>query len=195
MKYFYLVLGLFLATAVLADQKPLLQDDFSKVDLKQRRASRGDWKFSNGIASCTQDDELFKKNQDHGPIIFYDLPHTDATVKFSFKPEGAKSVVFTANGEKGHVFRFVINSAGLNVRAFPPDAVSKSISLGQEKIPFVSGEWVAVEVKLAGSKASVKIADSFEKTYEHASLASPKVNLSVGFSFGTLSVKDFIVYQ
>ena len=45
--------------------------------------------------------------------------------------------------------------------------------------PFRVGHWV-------------KIGD-FEKTYEHASLSRAKSNLSVGFGFGTLSVKDVVV--
>jgi hypothetical protein len=190
-----LTILLLVATTVsaIAAAAPLLKDDFSDPNLKVRRAMRGDWKFSGGTATCTQDDALYKKFKDHGPIIFYDLTHTDATVRFSFKAEGAKTLVFTANGEKGHVFRFVMSAAGTSIRAFPPDGKAKSIALATEKLPFKSGEWIPVEVKLAGTRATVKIGDAPAKTYEHASLARAKVNLSVGFSFGTLSVKDFIV--
>ncbi len=194
MKIASLFLTILFSTAVLADEKPFFKDDFSNTDLKQRRASRGDWKYVNGVATCTQDDALFKKFQDHGPIIFYDLPTTDSTINFSFKPEGVKSVVFTANGEKGHVFRFVLSNDVMSVRAFPPGD-AKSIAIGQEKFPLRSGEWVAVEVKLQGNKATVKLGDAFEKSYEHASLSRPKANLSVGFSYGTLSVKDFSVQK
>lgn len=181
-------------TLLPAAETVLLKDDFTAADLKSRRALRGEWNFANGAATCTQDDALFKKFQDHGPILFYDLAHTDATVRFSYKAEGAKTVVFTANAEKGHVFRVVMSPTGTSIRAFPtgqPDA--KSIALATEKLPLKSGEWVPVEVKLHGTKATVKVGDAPAKTYEHASLARAKANLSVGFSFGTVSVKNWIV--
>ncbi len=196
MKKSLLALASCLAFTALAADTVLLKDDFSDATLKARRAMRGDWKFANGVATCTQDDALYKKFQDHGPIIFYDLAHTDATVRFSFKAEGAKTFVFTANGEKGHVFRFVMNATGTGIRAFPPEAKDhKSIALATEKLPLKSGEWIPVEVRLRGAKATVKIGTGPAKTYEHASLARPKTNLSVGFSFGTLNVKDFVVTQ
>ncbi len=185
-----------LAPASAAGPATLFKDDFSDAKLPQRRALRGDWKFTNGTATCTQDDALFKQFKDHGPILFYDLAHTDVTVRFSFKAEGAKTVVFTANGEMGHVFRFVMTPTGTSIRAFPTDKPdAKSIALATEKLPLKFGEWIPVEVKLAGSKATVKIGDAPAKTYEHASLARAKVNLSVGFAFGTVSVKDVVVNQ
>lgn len=180
--------------ALPAAETTLLKDDFSNPKLAQRRAIRGEWKFANGVATCTQDDALYKQFKDHGPIIFYDLAHTDATVRFSFKADGAKTVVFTANGEKGHIFRFVMSATGTSIRAFPTDKPDvKSIALATEKLPLKSGEWTPVEVKLAGSKATMKIGDAPAKTYEHASYTQPKANLSVGFAFGTVSVKDFVV--
>lgn len=189
-----LLLILFLAAAAQAADKPLLKDDFSDPAMKGRRASRGDWKYDGGAATCTQDDALYKKYKDHGPIIFYDLEYTDATVRFSFKPEEAKTLVFTANGADGHIFRFVLSAAGTSIRAFPPgDGEHTSISLGKDDFALKSGTWVPVEVTLRGEKATVKLGDGPAKTYEHASLNRPKVNLSVGFSFGTVSVKDLVV--
>lgn len=188
---FYFVL----ISHVIAADAPLLKDDFSAAKLEHRRAVRGEWKFAEGIASCTQNDELYKKNKDHGPIIFYDLAYTDATIRFSYQPDAAvKSVVFTCNGTDGHVFRFVTSAAGTGMRAFPADAKDhQSIALAQEKaLVLKAGEWVPVTITLRGAKATVKIGD-FEKTYEHASLARSKSNLSVGFAFGTLSVKSVVV--
>ena len=184
-----------LVAAHAADVLPF-KDDFSDPKLAARRALRGDWKFSGNVATCTQDDELYKKHLNHGPILFYDLAHTDSTVRFAFKPEGAKTFVFTANAEGGHVFRVIVAEKGTSVRAFPADAKDHaSISLGQEKPVLKSGEWVPVEVALRGTKATVKIGADFEKTYEHASLARPKTNVSIGFSFGSLAVRDFSVAQ
>jgi hypothetical protein len=194
MKTTPIILAFTFAILAHAADTALLKDDFSDPSLKTRRAIRGGWKFANGVATCTQDDALYKKFQDHGPIIFYDLAHTDATVRFSFKAEGAKTFVFTANAEMGHVFRLVMSAAGTSIRAFPTDKPDvKSIALATEKLPLKSGEWIPVQITLHGSKATVKTGDAPAKTYEHASLAQAKANLSVGFSFGTLSVKDFVV--
>ncbi len=190
-----LALSCVLIGNTIAADAPLLKDDFSAAKLEQRRALRGEWKFAEGAASCTQDDALYKKNKDHGPIIFYELAYTDAMIRFSYKADAAvKSVVFTCNGEAGHIFRFVTSAAGTGMRAFPADAKDhKSIALAQEKsLALKADEWVPVTITLRGAKATVKIGD-FEKTYEHASLSRAKSNLSVGFGFGTLSVKDVVV--
>lgn len=186
--------GLLICTAIAADA-PLLKDDFSSPKLEQRRVMRGEWKFAEGTAICTQDDALYKKNKDHGPIIFYDLAYTDATIRFSYKADAAvKSMVFTCNSDEGHVFRFVTAAPGTSMRAFPTDSKEhKSIALAQDQsLALKPGEWVPVAVTLRGPKVTVKIGD-FEKTYEHASLAQAKSNLSIGFAFGTLSVKDVAV--
>jgi hypothetical protein len=186
-----LLLCLLTASAFAADA-PLLQDDFTAPKLESRRAMRGEWKFADHTATCAQDDELFKKNKDHGPILFYDLAHTDATLSMAFKPDAAvKSVVFTCNGADGHVFRIVLSAAGTSVRAFPADSPDhKSIALATEKaVKLVPGQWTPLSVTLNGSKATLKLGD-FAQTYDHPSFARPKTNFSLGFSFGTLSVKE-----
>lgn len=191
----HLLLLLLATTSALAGDAVLLKDDFSTPKLEHRRASRGDWKFADHAATCTQDDELFKKNQDHGPIIFYDLAYTDAAIRFAVKPDSnTKSVVFTANGADGHVFRIVFSQAGAGIRAFPPEHKDhKSIALGNEKeLKLKPDVWTPVQIELRGPKATLKIGE-FTQTYEHASIARAKTNLSVGFSFGTLSVKDLVV--
>lgn len=43
-----------------------------------------------GVATCAQDDELYKKNKDHGPVIWYDVSFTDATVRFASRPDKTK---------------------------------------------------------------------------------------------------------
>ena len=192
MKRFLLLLAF---SSVLAADAPLLRDDFSSAKLDQRRAMRGDWKFADQTATCTQDDELYKKNKDHGPILFYDLAYSDAAIRFAVKPDAnTKSIVFTANGAESHLFRLVFSQAGMAVRAFPTDSKDhKSVALANETaVKLKTGEWNEVSVELRGGKATVKVGD-FTRTYEHASIGLAKVNLSIGFSFGTLSVKDLVV--
>ncbi|MEZ5384934.1 MAG: hypothetical protein R3F13_05410 [Prosthecobacter sp.] len=187
---------LLLALNSFAADAPLLKDDFSAAKLASRRASRGEWKFADGTATCTQDDELYKKFKDHGPIIFYDLSYTDAAIQFAFKPDAdTKSVVYTSNGEDGHIFRIVFSKAGASIRAFPPEGKEDhtSIAVGSEPdLKLKPGEWTNVSIELRGSKATLKVGD-FMKTYEHASFARAKTNLSVGFAFGTVGVQGVTV--
>jgi hypothetical protein len=192
MKHLLLLLAF---SSVLAADAPLLRDDFSAAKLDQRRAMRGEWKFVDQTATCTQDDELFKKNKDHGPILFYDLAYSDAVIRFAVKPDAnTKSIVFTANGAEMHLFRLVFSHAGMAVRAFPTDSKDhKAVALANEaSVKLKTGEWNEVTIEMRGSNATVKVGD-FARTYEHASIGLAKVNLSVGFSFGTLSVKNLVV--
>jgi hypothetical protein len=191
---FSLAILILTASALTAAEPALLQDDFSDPAKEGRRAMRGEWIFKDGVASCTQDDELYKKHKDHGPILFYDLKHTDAKISFQFKANGCKSVVFTGNNAAGHVFRFVANSAGTSVRAFPKDAAKKSIELAKAT-PLVQDVWVPVTVDLRGPVATIQLGANPPHTVQHASLASAKTNLSIGFAFGTLEVKDVLVQR
>jgi hypothetical protein len=172
--------------------EPLLTDDFSPAENPARKALRGAWSIADGAATCAQDDELYKKHKNHGPILIYDLKYEDAVIEFAFKPDAAtKSLVFTANGEDGHIFRIVIGAKNASIRAFPADAKDHaSIALATlPELKLVPGEWTPVRVELRGPHASVKVGN-FTGSYEHASLTRAKTNLTVGFSFGTLSVKS-----
>lgn len=176
-----------------ADATPVFKDDFSAGEKAGRRALRGDWKFTDGAASCVQDDELFKKLKNHGPILFYDLAHRDATVKFSFKPTDARSVVFTMNAEKGHVFRVGLSAKNMQVRAFPPDSAEKAVVIATEAMTLKNNEWTAVEVSVRGEKATIRVGDRPAIEVSHATFSRPKSNLSIGFSYGSLAVKDLTV--
>ncbi len=171
----------------------LLTDSFSSDKKISRRALRGDWLISAGVAACVQDDTLYKKYKNHGPIIFYDLPYGDVSVRFAIKPQQTKTVVFTANGADGHIFRAVWAKSGLTVRAFPPSSQKKSISVGKspEAIPS-ENDWLPIEIQLRGALAIVKSGNEVLQA-EHPSFQRPKQNLSIGFSFGSLAVKDLSV--
>ena len=169
-------------------------DDFSQAKLEGRSAVRGDWKIADGMTRCTQDDELYKKNKDHGPVVWYKVPFQDATVKFSFKPEACKTFVFTINGDNGHVFRFVSTTAVTNILVFPTDSPDhKSLSLNRAGPALKQGEWADVVVEFRGEQAAVRIGKGFSAKVEHAAIAQPKTTVGLGFSFGSLSVKDFSI--
>jgi hypothetical protein len=169
-----LLLAILYTLTLHAEPTSLLSDDFSQAQNPQRKAQRGEWKYTSGTATCTQDDELYKKFKNHGPILFYDLAYSDAVIEFAFQPDAAaKNLVFTANGKDGHIFRIIIGQANTSVRAFPAEEKDhKSIALATlPEIKLTPGQWLPVRVELRGSKAIVKL----------------------GFSFGTVSVKDLRV--
>jgi hypothetical protein len=171
-----------------ADPAPLIRDEYSG-ELSTRRATRGPWKIAGGMAVCTQDDELFKKFKDHGPVIWYDAQFTDAVIKFAFKPEKSKTFVFTVNGPNGHVFRFISSERGTSIVAFPPSVDHKSKPLDRGG-PKLKEKWTPVTVELRGNKAIVQIGD-YKAEVDDPSLAGPKVVVGLGFSFGTMTLRDF----
>jgi hypothetical protein len=184
----------FLRGPVTAEPLKPYVDDFSRAALDGRSAVRGDWKIGGGTARCTQDDELYAKNKNHGPVVWYKVPFQDGTVKFSFKPEGGKTFVFTINGEGGHVFRFVSTTTATNILAFPTESADhKSTALNRDGPALRQGEWTDVAVEFQGRHAVVRIGKDFSARVEHAAIAQPKTTVGLGFSFGTLSIKDFSI--
>jgi len=182
------------ASLLQAEDLSHFEDDFDSPQQANRRASRGDWSFVDGTASCTQDDELYKKFKDHGPILLYSLPHQDAEVSYRFKAEGTKIVVFTINGEDGHVFRFVTGQKHTDIRLFPKDAEVKSLSGARsQEMGLKDGQWTDVKMSLKGDTAMVKVGDAEPMVVTHPSLTAPKTNVTIGFSFGSLSLQGFSV--
>jgi hypothetical protein len=170
----------------------LLADDFTQAEKANRRLTRGDWTVKDGIASCQQDDELFKKYNNHGPAIWYDVEFQDAVVRFDFLPStDCKQFVFTINGKPGHVFRFVMNEAGTDVRAWNADHKAKQLSKNGPALR--KGQWTPVTVEIVGSKASVQIGDSYHTQIEDPSYAAAKNVVGVSFHYGNVKLRNFSV--
>ncbi len=183
---------LLLATTALA--APLVDDRFTSAQLPGRDLSpgRGDWRFADGVATCTQDDALYAKNKNHGPVIWYHTAFTDATVRFAIRAEKVKSFVFTLNDEKGHVFRYVLSPASLTVRAWTTQgAEAKPDVLPVKRGPkLTDGEWIPAELKFSGTSCTLKLGSDFTQTFEHPLIGKQKTKLGLGFAFGTLAVRD-----
>lgn len=168
----------------------LLADDFTQAEKANRRLTRGDWTVKDGVASCQQDDELFKKYNSHGPAIWYDLEFQDAVVRFDFLPSNdCKQFVFTINGKPGHVFRFVMNEAGTDVRAWTADHKAKQLS--KNGPPLAKGQWIPVTVEIVGSKASVQIGESYDTLIEDPGYAAAKNVVGVSFHYGSVKLRNF----
>lgn len=179
----------------------LIDDKFTGASQPQRNLTpgRGTWKVADGVATCTQDDQLYKKNKDHGPIMWYDAKFTDGVVQFAFKPEKCKTFVFTLNNDKGHVFRFVVTPSGLSVRAWPVqghDAKSVGLLTPKPGTPALKdGEWLVAKLKFASNRCTLSLGPDFEQTFENPAIGFDKTQLGLGFSFGTLSLRDVKVEQ
>jgi hypothetical protein len=176
----------------LAEGQLPISDDFSKPELPFRSLGRGLWKVADGMTTCTQDDELYKKFKDHGPMITYRVPHKDANIKMAFRPdERVKNVVFTINGNSGHVFRIVSSTAGTRAFVFVGDD-HKSSPIATDLPKFIVGDWNKYEVDVQGKKLKIKFGD-YVKEFENDALDTAKVNVTIGFAFGTLSVKEVMI--
>jgi hypothetical protein len=192
------LLSFLLVFAVTAVAAPLVDDDFTSTQLSGRdlSPSRGTWKFADGVATCTQDDALYTKNKNHGPIIWYKTTFTDATVRFSVRAEKAKTFVFTLNDENGHVFRYVLTPAALAVRAWKEqghDAKPDVLPVAKDAPMLVDGEWIPAELRFTGDRCTLKLGKNYTQEFRHPSVAKQKTALGLGFSFGTLSVRDVSV--
>jgi hypothetical protein len=174
----------------------LVDDKFTSQELSKRELSRGPWNVADGVATCTQDDALFAKLKSHGPVIWYKVTFTDGTVKFAFKPEKTKTFVFTVNDDKGHDFRFVMTPTGLSVRAWPEqghEASAISLLTPKPGTPALKdGVWTEAELKFEGKRCTIKIGD-FQQTFENDAIARTKITMGLGFSYGTLAVRDVSV--
>jgi hypothetical protein len=174
----------------------IVDDKFTESKLSGRDLSpgRGEWKLADGVATCTQDDELFKKNKDHGPVIWYDVKLTDGAVRFAFRPHECRNFVFTLNNQKGHVFRFIVTKTGLTVRAWPVQGhEEKGVVLLVPKpgTPALKDdEWVEARLKFAGDRCTLSLGSDFEQSFENPAIGIEKTKLGLGFSFGTLSLRD-----
>ncbi len=172
----------------------LVADDFTEAERSNRRLTRGEWTVKDGLAVCGHDEDLFKKYKNHGPAIWYDQEFKDGLVRFDFQPsKDCKHFVFTINGKDGHVFRFVMNEAGTDVRAWDADHKSKQLAKAGPPIP--KGEWTSVTVEMAGNKACVHIGDKYEVVVEDPSYATAKNVVGVSFHYGSVRLRNFELVQ
>lgn len=172
-------------------------DDYREPTREHRRALRGEWKIGEGLARCTQDDATFKKNKDHGPVIWYDLDFTDAVIEFAYEPRDVQAFVFTVNGERGHIFRFSTKAGSTTFGVWPQeeskpagDPMARSTPLGRDGPPLKQGQWTQVRVEFRGEQVNVKIGDYAAK-FTHPALAQKKTTVGLAFAHGSITIKPF----
>lgn len=179
-----------------ANGATVLEDRFTSSSHPQRKApaTRGVWKFADGIGACTQDDATFAKNKNHGSVLWYDTAFTDGTVRFAFRAEKLREFVLTLNSEGHHAFRFVLSQSGLSVRGWSGeghDAKPEELMPQNVKAPALAdGRWTEAVLQFEGSRCTLVLGPGFKQTFEHPAIAKKKTTLGLGFSFGTLAVRD-----
>ena len=191
----YTLLFAALALPLLAGPKDAgFVDSFELEQLANRRLERGAWKVAGGVASVTQDDALYKKYKNHGPIAFYDIPTQDVKVSFDVRLDDAKRFVFTFNGKGGHIFRLLQNEEAAAALAFEKkDGKNAPVRLDTTLPKVSNGVWVPYTIEIKGDSARISVGDGFEKTIKHASFAAPKSNLSLSFHFGSMQIRNLHV--
>ena len=182
----------------------LVVDNFTKPELENRKPMRGDWKIQNGIASATQDPELFEKYKKHGPIMVYEATHTDAHVVFDVRPTDCRTVVFTMDAAAGgHAFRIRLRTQNAGSKKGASSQIvtyaakqagekAKMIVLSEDRdVPkLVNGHWNRVEASVVGDTATVNINGTVIKV-QHPRIAQEKKVAKLGFAFGKLEIREF----
>ena len=176
-------------------ESPLLHDDYTQTEHKTRKAMRGDWKIDGGIASVTQDDAMYKKFKNHGPIMVYGIPHDDASAEVTFKPSGCKTVVFTMDADGGgHAFRVKLSpkAPGIALTYIKEAGKEKAtpVVLSKELPKLKEGEWTTIKAHVVGDKATVTVGDTTVEV-QHEKIDQAKKIAKLGFSFGSLEIKQF----
>lgn len=170
------------------------QDDFSDPSLKSRQALRGEWTFENGTARCVADPELYKKFDNHGPILRWPAEFTDGTLEFEFQPQKCQRVIITLN-EKGHVFRMLFHDAQ-RTRFFgwigQSSKTNKPKKVAQEGVPSIddlNGEWIQSRIVFRGNTADITYGD-YKATLKHESIGRKKGEFTISFASGEIAVRN-----
>jgi hypothetical protein len=176
-------------------------DNFSNPELKERQSQRGDWQFTENTARCKADEALYKKYNNHGPIIKWPRECTAGTVEFEMKAEDCSRVVFTFNGE-GHIFRICLTDKAKSTKwiktriiawATPSSKENKGDTIIPKGLPHlndINNKWVKFKIEVKGKNAKLSLGD-FSTSLDHAALTRPKNTIMITFAEGNFSIKNF----
>jgi hypothetical protein len=169
-------------------------DDFSNPSLESRQALRGEWTFMDGAARCKADPKLYKKFNNHGPILRWSSEFTDGTLEFEFQPKNCQRVIITLN-EKGHVFRMLFHDAR-RTRFFgwigQSSKTNKPKIIVEEGVPTINdlnGKWVKSKIVFHGNTANITYGD-YKVTLKHEAIGRKKGEFTISFASGELAVRN-----
>ena len=171
--------GTDLKTAFAKSDSVTLQETFSESKLgKHWVVSKGSWTIQDGAVVGRE-----KKEDMHAAVLTLQHPHRDSSIRFSFRLDGTSGFTLSFNHAKGHLFRIIVNSAGISISKDKDkkDPASKAVSLAKSPAKFESGQWYTLLVETSGDKVSVRT-----DTNLHLEARDPALNTDkTGYGFVT----------
>lgn len=193
------------AVALLADKaadlKPLLnQPGQLVVDEKFAAGTlpgswggvQGDWQVRDGAIVGKE-----KASDEHPAVLFLNQPHRDASVRFSFKLDGAKGFNLSFNQLKGHLFRVTVAADGLTLSKDKDkkDPQSKAVQLGKAAGKFEAGKWHTLLLETKGGKVSVQADNGAKVEGSHPELDVDKTGYRFVMKGESLRLADVKVWE
>ena len=173
--------------------KVIVADDFAEKQMAKRVFLRGEWTVANGVASVVQDDEIYRKFNNHGPIIRYDFPFEDAIINFDYKGNGMRAFHCTVNGDdKWGLFRLGMNPTQSRLWTWVD---GEGVNLFDGGPSLKDDEWVSVTIEFCGDTVAVYVGDEFQKTVTHSNFAKPKLFTGVRHAFGSFNMRNFSITE
>ena len=153
---------------------------------------QGDWQVRDGAVIGKE-----KASDEHPAVLFLNQPHRDASVRFSFKLEGAKGFNLSVNQLKGHLFRVAVAADGLTLSKDKDkkDPKSKAVQLGKASGKFAAGQWHTLLLETKGGKVSVQADNGAKVEGSHPELDVDKTGYRFVMKGESLRLADVKVWQ
>ena len=194
MKIFYVLLTLIFSSTLTAEV--IIDDDYSSKKLATRKAARGVWKVQDNSISCSFDEALYKKYNNHGPMVRYAFDNlSDLSIEMEVMlPAKMEKIVFKVDNGDGHIVKVLLGPTGKgNVRAFA--SKKESAVLGKIACSVEEGKWLPIKLSFSGNKLAVSLNGSKLKVFEHASFQKGKTKFEYTFVKGNIKARNFKISQ
>lgn len=173
--------------------KLVFQDDFSNGSLaKPWTVAKGDWQEHDGMVAGKE-----KKEDKHNAVLSLNEPNRNSVIQVSFKLDGAKFFHLSYNHAKGHLFRVIVDSAGVSISKDKdlqnPAAMSGVLAKSDKK--FEAGKWYTMMVEVQGAKVTVQTDNGVKLSATEASLDRDKINYRFVTSGETLDIAGVKVWK
>ena len=180
-----------------------ITDNFDALEKEGRLLQRGEWHLKDGVAHVESSEEIYKKYNNHGPIIKWSEAFVDGVLEVDFKPTDVNRVVFTYNGD-GHIFRItfaklpepgakkVFVTTRMIAWAEKSSKQNKGTTIKPVNMPELSDlnkKWNHLKFSCIKGKGVLEMGD-FVYEFEHEALKRKKTQIMVSIGLGTLSVKN-----
>ena len=153
---------------------------------------QGDWQVRDGAVVGKE-----KASDEHPAVLFFNQPHRDAIMRFSFKLDGAKNFNLSLNHQKGHLFRVSVAEDGLTLSKDKDkkDPASKVVLLAKASGKFEPGKWHTLLMETKGGKVSVQADNGAKVEGSHPELDVEKTGYRFVMRGESLRVSDVKVWQ